>query len=128
LIVGVIATAVVLSLLAGFAHEWLLTFDEPVSDWLRSTNDSDVWRAVSVLGSEWLALAVLGGLAVLLRKVCKPVAIGLPAVVVVAAIVNISLKLVTYTGLLWREARGQRPDSLALPTYDATSCWLFPRT
>jgi len=94
-IIGFAAAAVTLGLLAAFAHEWLLILDEPVSDWIRSPgNDSDMWRVVSLLGSEWLALAVLGGLAVMLRKVCKPIALGLPAVVVVGALANIGLKLI----------------------------------
>jgi len=94
-VVGFLVAAVVLGLLAGFAHEWLLNVDEPISDWIRSPgNDSDLWRAVSLLGSEWLTLTVLGGLAVPLWKICKPVAIGLPVVVVVAAVTNIVLKLI----------------------------------
>ena len=94
LILTVLLTAV-FSVIAASNSEWLLQFDEPISDWIRGDgSDVTFTRLITHLGSPNLAVAIgLIGIAVLWRR-CRASAVTLGALVATALTVDIVLKLV----------------------------------
>ncbi len=88
-------STVLLGAIAAGNPEWLLRFDEPVSEWIRGSGD-DYWfaRLVTQLGSPNLALGVaVVGVLVLWRR-CRASAVTLGALVGAAFATDIVLKLV----------------------------------
>jgi len=94
LVVTVLLT-VVLGAIAAANPDWLLRFDEPVADWVRSTiGDGRAVVLVTTLGAPNLTVFVgLVGTAVLWRW-CRASALTLSALVGSAVVVDIGLKLI----------------------------------
>ncbi|MFV2000149.1 MAG: phosphatase PAP2 family protein [Acidimicrobiia bacterium] len=94
LLVTVVVT-VVFGAIAASNPDWLLQFDEPVADWIRSTiGDGRAVVLVTTLGAPNLTVFVgLVGTAVLWRW-CRASALTLGALVGSAVVVDIGLKLI----------------------------------
>jgi membrane-associated phospholipid phosphatase len=75
--------------------EWILWFDEPMSRWIRGLiGDGDIARAVTMLGSPNMSLAVGAVGVVILWRWCRASAVTLGVLLSSAFIVDIGLKLI----------------------------------
>lgn len=94
LIVTVVVT-LSLSVIAASGSEWLLRFDEPISEWIRGEGaELRLERAITQLGSPNLTIA-LGGVAVgALWRRCRASALTLVALIAAALAADVVLKLV----------------------------------
>ena len=94
LIVTVAVTAI-LAFIAWSNPEWLLRFDQPVSDWVRGGGEQLLLaKVVTQFGSPNLAIAVgLVGVALLWRR-CRASAVTLAILIAAALTTDIVLKLV----------------------------------
>ena len=94
-----LATTLVFTLIVGATAasnpDWLLRFDQPVSDWFRALiDDGGFTSVVTQLGSPNLAMAIgVIGVVVLWRR-CRGSAVTLGLLVASAVVVDIVLKLV----------------------------------
>jgi undecaprenyl-diphosphatase len=93
LIVTLVVTAV-FAIIAASNPEWLLRFDEPVSDWVRGGGDQlPLAKLVTQFGSPNLAIAVgLVGVVLLWRR-CRASAVTLGVLIGAALTADIVLKL-----------------------------------
>jgi len=94
LVVAAVIT-VILSVVAASGPEWLLAFDQPISDWVRG-GEEELWlaRLITQLGSPTLAVA-LGGVAVAaLWRRCRASALTLAALIAAALSADVVLKIV----------------------------------
>ena len=89
------AVTALLAIIASSNPEWLLRFDQPVSDWVRGGGEQlSFAKLVTQLGSPNLAIAIgLIGVALLWRR-CRASAVTLGALIAAALSVDIVLKLV----------------------------------
>jgi undecaprenyl-diphosphatase len=94
LIVTLVVTAA-FAIIAVSNPEWLLRFDQPVSDWVRGGGEQlPMAKVVTQLGSPNLAIAfALVGVAILWRR-CRASAVTLGILIVAALTTDIVLKLV----------------------------------
>jgi undecaprenyl-diphosphatase len=94
-LVATITFTVILGVIAATNPDWLLRFDEPVSEWIRgSAAEYPYATLITQLGSPNLAIviAITGGL-VLWRR-CRASAVTLVALVGAALVTDIVLKLI----------------------------------
>lgn len=83
------------SVVATVSPEWLLNFDEPVSQWARQ-GEADPWLSMMVtqLGSPALAAALAGIAAAVLWHRCRASALTLGALIAAAFSVDVGLKII----------------------------------
>ncbi len=109
---SILGVLVALTVFAALAHSWLLTWDEPFSDALRSERWAWLWKTVTILGATELAITVSLLVGVLLWNRCRALAVLYPAAVLAGMGVNVLLKF-----LVDRPRPEDAVTGIALPSF-----------
>ena len=86
------AVFVLLAVLAAVAHQWLLRFDGPVSEWVRDDRLTGLFQVVTSVGDTEVAIGTAVLLALVAWRRCRTFALLYPGTLIVGSLVNISLK------------------------------------
>jgi len=94
LVGAAVVAAILLTIAAITEPAWLTAIDEELSEWIRGWGVHDFFHIVTNLGSINGAFVASLLAAALLWKRCRPMALAFPGVVLVATIVDVSLKVI----------------------------------
>jgi undecaprenyl-diphosphatase len=89
-----VLAAVLLTIGAAVEPAWLVGVDESLSDWVRGWGEHGFFHAVTNVGSIVIALPMSLVAAALLWRRCRPMALAFPAVVIIAGLLDLTLKLI----------------------------------
>ncbi len=89
-----LVVAIMLTVAAAVEPAWLRSTDAALSEWIRGWGTHGFFRAVTHMGSINGAIVISIAAAVLLWMRCRPMALAFPGVVLIAIVLDVSLKVI----------------------------------